>query len=64
MSRFKFATASFMLGQISCEMIALSQHLNENNGQKLNGELVELEKIIDRVDKVKEIMLRKDKENV
>ena len=64
MSRFKFATASFMLGQISCEMIALSQHLNENNGQKLNGELVELEKIISRVNQVKELVLRKDSEHV
>jgi len=45
-------------------MIALSQHLNKNNGQKLNGELVELDKIINRVNKVKEIMLRKDKEHV
>ncbi len=63
MSRFKFASESFMLGQISCEIIALSQHLNQNNGQKLNGELVELNKIINRVNKVKEIMLRKDKEN-
>ena len=63
MSRFKFATASFMLGQISCEMIALSQHLNENNGQKLNGELVELDKIINRVNKVKELMLKKDEKN-
>ena len=53
-----------MLGQISCEIIALSQHLNENNGQKLNGELVELDKIINRVNKVKEIILRKDKEHV
>ena len=53
-----------MLGQISCEMIALSQHLNENNGQKLKGELVDLDKIINRVNRVKEIMLRKDKENV
>ena len=63
MSRFKFASESFMLGQISCEMIALSQHLNENHGQKLNGELVELDKIINRVNRVKEIMLRKDKQN-
>jgi hypothetical protein len=52
-----------MLGQISCEIIALSQHLNENDGQKLNGELVELDKIINRVKRVKEIMLRKDKQN-
>ena len=52
-----------MLGQISCEMIALSQHLNENNGQKLNGELVELDKIINRVNRVKELMLRKDKDD-
>ena len=52
-----------MLGQISCEMIALSQHLNENNGQKLNGELVELEKIINRVNQVKELVLRKNNEN-
>lgn len=52
-----------MLGQISCEIIALSQHLNENAGQKLNGELVEMDKILNRIHKVKEIMLRKDKEN-
>ena len=63
MSRFKFASESFMLGQISCEMIALSQHLNENNGQKLNGELVELEKIINRVNRVKELMLEKDEKD-
>lgn len=64
MSRFKFSNESFMLGQISCEMIALSQHLNENHGQKLNGELVELDKIINRVNRVKELMLKKDKDNV
>tara|TARA_Y100000593_G_scaffold80325_1_gene149912 strand:+ start:823 stop:984 length:162 start_codon:yes stop_codon:yes gene_type:complete len=52
-----------MLGQISCEIIALSQHLNENHGQKLNGELVELDKIINRVNRVKELMTMKDKEN-
>ena len=63
MSRFKFASESFMLGQISCEIIALSQHLNENDGQKLNGELVELDKIINRVNKVKELMLKKDEKN-
>lgn len=64
MSQFKFASESFMLGQISCEIIALSQHLNKNNGQKLNGELVELDKIINRVNRVKELMTTKDKENV
>ncbi len=63
MSRYKFASESFMLGQISCEMIALSQHLNENNGQKLNGELVELDKIINRVNRVKKLMLEKDEKN-
>ena len=63
MSRYKFASESFMLGQISCEIIALSQHLNENDGKKLNGELIELDKIITRVNRVKEIMLRKDEEN-
>ena len=52
-----------MLGQISCEMIALSQHLNKNNGQKLNGELVELDKIINRVNRVKELMLEKDEKD-
>ena len=64
MSRYKFASESFMLGQISCEIIALSQHLNENDGKKLNGELVELDKIIKRVNRVKENMLKKDEENV
>jgi len=63
MSRFKFATESFMLGQISCEIIALSQHLNLNDGEKLNGELVDLDKIINRVNRVKENIIRKDKEN-
>ena len=53
-----------MVGQISCEIIALSQHLNDNNGQKLNGELVELDKIINRVNRVKELMTTKDKEIV
>ncbi len=52
-----------MLGQISCEMIALSQELSQNRGKKLNGELGDLDKIINRVDRVKENMLRKDKEN-
>ncbi len=49
-----------MLGQISCEMIALSSDLNTNDGKKLNGELKEIDKIISRVNKVKEIMLQKD----
>ena len=49
-----------MLGQISCEMIALSSHLNTNGGKKLNGELKEIDEIINRVNKVKQIMLRKD----
>tara|TARA_R100001463_G_scaffold109891_2_gene164594 strand:+ start:330 stop:491 length:162 start_codon:yes stop_codon:yes gene_type:complete len=52
-----------MLGQISCEIIALSQHLNLNDGEKLNGELVDLDKIINRVNRVKENIIRKDKEN-
>ena len=43
MSQFKFSTAAFMLGQISCEMIALSSHLNTNGGKKLNGELKEID---------------------
>ena len=49
-----------MLGQISCEMIALSSDLNTNGDKKLNGELKEIDKIINRVNKVKEIMLQKD----
>ena len=49
-----------MLGQISCEMISLSQDLNNNQGKKLNGELVDLEKIITRVNRVKKLILKKD----
>lgn len=60
MSRFKFSTAAFMLGQISCEMIALSSHLNTNGDKKLNGELKEIDDIINRVNKVKKIMLEQD----
>ena len=57
---FKFSTEAFMLGQISCEMISLSQDLNNNQGKKLNGELVDLEKIITRVNRVKKLILKKD----
>jgi hypothetical protein len=49
-----------MLGQISCEMIALSQELSQNRGKKLNGELTDLDKIINRVDRVKKLILKKD----
>jgi len=60
MSQSKFSTAAFMLGQISCEMIALSQELSQNRGKKLNGELTDLDKIINRVDRVKKLILKKD----
>tara|TARA_R100000458_G_C8192899_1_gene186042 strand:+ start:152 stop:304 length:153 start_codon:yes stop_codon:yes gene_type:complete len=49
-----------MLGQISCEMIALAQELNLNHGEKLNGELKNLDKIINRVDRVKKLIHKKD----
>jgi len=49
-----------MLGQISCEMISLSQDLNKNQGKKLNGELVDLEKILKRIHQVKTLILKKD----
>ncbi len=49
-----------MLGQISCEMIALAQELNLNHGEKLNGELKALTKIVNRVDRVKNLILKKD----
>jgi len=60
MSRFKFSSEAFMLGQISCEMISLSQDLNKNQGKKLNGELVDLEKILKRIHQVKTLILKKD----
>jgi len=60
MSRFKFSSEAFMLGQISCEMISLSQDLNKNQGKKLNGELVDLEKILKRINQVKTLILKKD----
>ena len=60
MSRFKFSTEAFMLGQLSCEMIALAQELNLNHGQKLNGELKTLTQIVNKVDRVKNLILKKD----
>jgi hypothetical protein len=60
MSQFKFSSEAFMLGQISCEMISLSQDLNKNQGKKLNGELVDLEKILKRINQVKTLILKKD----
>ena len=60
MSHFKFSSEAFMLGQISCEMISLSQDLNKNQGKKLNGELVDLEKILKRINQVKTLILKKD----
>ena len=49
-----------MLGQISCEMIALAQELNLNHGEKLNGELKSLDKIVQRIDRVKTLIHKKD----
>ena len=60
MSRFKFSSEAFMLGQLSCEMIALAQELNLNHGQKLNGELKTLTQIVNKVDRVKNLILKKD----
>ena len=60
MSQFKFSSEAFMLGQISCEIIALAQQLNLNHGEKLNGELISLDKIVNRVDRVKNLIRKKD----
>ena len=49
-----------MLGQISCEMIALAQELNLNDGEKLNGELKSLDKIVHRINRVKTLIHKKD----
>tara|TARA_R100000008_G_scaffold48615_1_gene28902 strand:+ start:3650 stop:3847 length:198 start_codon:yes stop_codon:yes gene_type:complete len=60
MSQFKFSSEAFMLGQISCEMIALAQELNLNHGEKLNGELKSLDKIVQRINRVKKLIHKKD----
>jgi hypothetical protein len=60
MSEFKFSSEAFMLGQISCEMIALARDLTQNHGEKLNGELKALDKIVQRVDRVKNLIHKKD----
>jgi len=61
MSRsFTFAPNAFKLKQITCEILALCLELENFEGERLNGELVELDRIITSMNLVKKSLIKKD----
>ena len=46
MSDFLYSEESFMLKQLSCDLIRVSSLLNNNKGKALNGELKDMELVI------------------
>ena len=55
-----FCPLAFKLKQTTCEIIALCNKLENFEGEKLNGELVELDRIITSMQKVKKRLIEKD----
>jgi len=55
-----FCPLAFKLKQTTCEIIALCNSLEHFKGEKLNGELVELDRIITSMQKVKKRLIEQD----
>ena len=55
-----FCPLAFKLKQTTCEIIALCNQLEHFKGEKLNGELVELDRIISSMQRVKKRLIEKD----
>lgn len=61
MSRsYVFSPDAFKLKQITCDIIALCNDLDNFEGKKLNGELVELDRIMGLMKSVKTSLVKKD----
>ena len=55
-----FCPLAFKLKQTTCEIIALCNSLENFEGKKLNGELVELDRIITSMQKVKKRLIEQN----
>ena len=61
MSRsYVFSPDAFKLKQTTCEIIGLCNQLEHFEGERLNGELVELDRIINSMQKIKKKLIEKD----
>tara|TARA_R110002020_G_scaffold185101_1_gene382599 strand:+ start:135 stop:332 length:198 start_codon:yes stop_codon:yes gene_type:complete len=60
MSDFLYSEESFMLKQLSCELIRVSALLNNNKGKALNGELKDMEQVIKKINRIDENLKAKN----
>jgi hypothetical protein len=60
MSDFLYSEESFMLKQLSCELIRVSALLNNNKGKALNGELKDMEHVIKKINRIDENLKAKN----
>ena len=60
MSDFLYSEESYMLKQLSCELIRVSALLNNNKGKALNGELKEMELVIKKINRIDENLKAKN----
>tara|TARA_Y100000296_G_C4947318_1_gene144500 strand:- start:160 stop:357 length:198 start_codon:yes stop_codon:yes gene_type:complete len=60
MSDFLYREESFMLKQLSCELIRVSSLLNNNKGKALNGELKDMELVIKKIKRIDENLKAKN----
>lgn len=60
MSDFLYTEESFMLKQLSCELIRVSSLLNNNKGKALNGELKDMELVIKKINRIDENLKAKN----
>ena len=60
MSDFLYSEESFMLKQLSCELIRVSFLLNNNKGKALNGELKDMELVIKKINRIDENLKAKN----
>ena len=60
MSDFLYSEESFMLKQLSCDLIRVSALLNNNKGKALNGELKDMELVIKKINRIDENLKAKN----
>ena len=60
MSDFLYSEESFMLKQLSCDLIRVSSLLNNNKGKALNGELKDMELVIKKINRIDENLKAKN----
>ena len=60
MPELPYSEESFMLKQLSCELIRVSSLLNNNKGKALNGELKDMELVIKKINRIDENLKAKN----